>query len=131
MCTADSASLRDEAVAPAFLKSGREGSIILFCKIVLSEMDFVPFPIFSKKYIFLLQNNVLTLNPDFTYTGDMAYRGKGAAPFPMSGKWAFDGIGKIKMDATPPEGMNQDGLPGRCPRKLQKGFVRGDGISTD
>lgn len=50
----------------------------------------------------------------------MAYQGNGAAPFPMPGKWAFDGTGKIKRDVTPHKGMNQDGLPGRCPENYKK-----------
>ncbi|MCC7507126.1 MAG: copper resistance protein NlpE N-terminal domain-containing protein [Saprospiraceae bacterium] len=50
---------------------------------------------------------LLTLNSDYTYLGAMMYRGKAAAPVSLTGKWSFVADNKIKLDFTPPEGMNQ------------------------
>lgn len=49
----------------------------------------------------------VTLNPDFTYTASMIYKGKSTDPFSSSGKWSYSADDKIKLEMTPPQGMNQ------------------------
>lgn len=50
---------------------------------------------------------LLTLKADFSYLGAMVYRGKNAPPVPLSGKWSFSADNRIKLEAAPPESMNQ------------------------